>query len=74
MDLEISSPRDKQNEVIHDLIASRRGRIVEIIEEKNHFGKKESDRSQIKAVIPLMETIGYSTFLRSISKVTNIIF
>ncbi len=40
-----------------------------MLDENSKFGKNVSERSIINSVIPLIETVGYSTFLRSISKV-----
>jgi hypothetical protein len=41
-------------------------------EEKDRFGKSSSNRSKMNAVIPLEETIGFSSYLRAISKVIRI--
>lgn len=54
---------------MHDLITNRRGRIDLVSDEKHRFGKFLSDRNDIKGYVPLSETIGYATYLRSISKV-----
>lgn len=59
--------------IINDISSSKRGHIGELSEENSRFGASSTNRTTIKAIVPLSETVGYSTFLRSISKV-NILF
>jgi elongation factor G len=68
MNIEISSPNEIMQTIMNDLVSTRRGLIDQIGEDQNRFGKHRSDRSTIKGTIPLQETIGYSTFIRSISQ------
>ncbi|NLW91050.1 MAG: elongation factor G [Syntrophomonadaceae bacterium] len=59
MDIEVVSPEEYVGEVISDL-NSRRGRI---------FGLEENRESKIvKGTVPLAETFGYATSLRSVSQ------
>jgi translation elongation factor EF-G len=53
---------------MNDLISNRRGRVEVINDQTNVFGKIQSDRNEIQGIVPLIETVGYSTYLRSISK------
>ena len=59
MSLEVVSPEEHLGELTGD-IASRRGKITAIETHKNI--------SEIKAEIPLAETFGYATVLRSLTK------
>jgi elongation factor G len=59
MDIEISSPEDYVGDIISDLNA-RRGRVL---------GFDENKESKIvKGTVPLAETFGYATALRSASQ------
>lgn len=71
MDVEISTPQLCSKEIINDILGNKRGKVGEISEEGSKFGKSASERSIINSTMPLIETIGYSTYLRSISKVNN---
>jgi translation elongation factor EF-G len=45
------------------------GNVIEILDDKAKFMEgADPNRKRIEAVIPLSEMIGYSNFLRSISK------
>ncbi|KAL4460614.1 hypothetical protein ABPG72_002901 [Tetrahymena utriculariae] len=68
MDVEISTPTEFSREIINDISSNKRGRIGEMIEEKSRFGSMSPNRTTINAIVPLSETVGYTTFLRSISK------
>ncbi|EGR29014.1 hypothetical protein IMG5_164730 [Ichthyophthirius multifiliis] len=70
MDLEVSTPFEFERQIINDISSNKRGRVNELIEENKMFGlqSSQSTRTLIKAVVPLVETVGYSTYLRSISK------
>ena len=46
---------------MNDLISVRRGKVDEILDDKSRFGKEISGRTIIKGIIPLSETVGYST-------------
>lgn len=52
---------------MNDFVAQRRGKIDDLIEDKSRFGES-SRRTLIKGSIPLQETIGYSTNIRSMSQ------
>ena len=69
MDMEISTPTSELKHVMNDVISGRRGRVNEIEDEKNVFGTGGLQRTTLHAVVPLEATIGYSTFLRSITQV-----
>lgn len=70
MDMEISAPSSFVQELLNDVINMRRGKVLEIIEEGGRFDKSNADqRSLIYAVLPLESTIGYATFLRTLTKV-----
>lgn len=70
MDMEISTPSSFVQELLNDVINARRGKVIEIIEEGGRFDKSNADqRSLIYAVLPLESTIGYSTFIRTLTKV-----
>ncbi|KRW99958.1 Translation protein, beta-barrel domain [Pseudocohnilembus persalinus] len=68
MNVEISSPEENQKEIMNDVMKQRRGKVIDIQEENSKFGQQVSNRFLIKAEIPLLETVGYSSYLRSISK------
>jgi elongation factor G len=68
MDLEISTPNEFINIFLNDIVSGRRGKIGEIKSETSKFQKELEERSIISAVIPLESTVGYTTFVRSISK------
>ncbi|EAS05318.2 elongation factor Tu GTP-binding domain protein (macronuclear) [Tetrahymena thermophila SB210] len=68
MDVEISTPTEFSREIINDISSNKRGRIGEMVEEKSRFGSMSPNRTTINAIVPLSETVGYTTFLRSISK------
>ncbi|KAL4428899.1 hypothetical protein ABPG74_001386 [Tetrahymena malaccensis] len=68
MDVEISTPTEFSREIINDISSNKRGRIGEMIDEKSRFGTMSTNRTTINAIVPLSETVGYTTFLRSISK------
>lgn len=69
-DVEISTPSKLVQELLNDVITVRRGKILEIVEEGGRFNPKdENQRSLIYAVLPLEATIGYATFLRTVTKV-----
>lgn len=74
MSMEVSTPSNLVREILTELISMRRAKVGDIEEEGSRFGKSESDRSLIRALVPLSETLGYTTHLRSISKVINQIF
>ena len=74
MDLEISIPSDLLSSVINNIASSRRGFIENISEENSRFGSKFSERNIVKATVPLSETLGYATYIRSISQVYFILF
>lgn len=57
---------------MHDIVSNKRGRIELVEEEKDRFGKTSSNRSKMNAIIPLEETIGFSSYLRAISKVKKL--
>ncbi len=44
MKIEISCPREHVKGVINNLLGDKRGRIQEVLEEKDKFGKQISDR------------------------------
>ena len=69
MDLEVSTPTTEVKAVLNDILSQRRGKVNEIKEEPSQFGTQGLQRSTILAVLPLQETVGYSTFLRSLTKV-----
>jgi len=69
MDLEVSAPSTEVKHVMNDIISTRRGKVIEMKEEKSNFGGQGLQRTMIQAVVPLQETVGYSTYLRSITKV-----
>jgi translation elongation factor EF-G len=54
--------------IINDILSARRGRIIDILDEGSKFGHLESTRTLIRGFVPLEATIGYTTFLRSVSK------
>ena len=68
MDVEISTPNELINIFLNDVVSNRRGKIGEIKGETSKFQKETEERSTINAVIPLESTIGYTTFMRSVSK------
>jgi len=72
MDLEISAPSTIANDVIHDIMANRRGLVLDL--QESNKPEKEYERTTINAVIPLDETLGYSSYLRSLTKVYLVIF
>ena len=69
MDIDISTPTQQASSIMNDIVGVKRGRILDIKEEIGKFGESESQKKLIIGVIPLVETLGYSTYLRSISKV-----
>ena len=83
VDMTISSPKGKiiiyiiftnysleySKDIMNELITMRRGRVDMMQEEKDRFGKARSERQELKCKVPLIETVGYSSQLRSISKV-----
>ena len=72
MDIEISTPGEQAPLIMNDIISARRGRIIEIKDEIGRFGGEDDKRKILVANIPLTETLGYSTFLRSITKVNEL--
>lgn len=68
-EMNISTPSDLSSLLMNDIITNKRGRIIEIRPEEGRFGEDTSKRSNINAIVPIVETIGFSTYLRSISKV-----
>ncbi len=69
MDIEISSPNPMVQTLLNDII-SRRGKVGDILQEGSRFNKNdEGQRSLIHAVVPLEATIGYATYLRTLTKV-----
>jgi len=70
MDFEISSPNEMVQTILNDIITTRRGRVGEILKEGGRFNKEdEGQRSLVYAVMPLESSIGYATFLRTLTKV-----
>ena len=67
--MEISSPNEYSSDIMNNILSHRRGKIEEIADEKSNFGLNISDRNKIFAQMPVSETIGYTTYLRSVSKV-----
>ena len=61
MNIEISCPNKAVQSIMNDLISVRRGKVDEILDDKSRFGKEISGRTIIKGIIPLSETVGYST-------------
>ena len=59
MDLEIICPEEYLGDVISDLNA-RRGRIIALEENR--------DTKAVKGLVPLAETFGYATSLRSLTQ------
>ncbi|KAM3136844.1 hypothetical protein pb186bvf_011103 [Paramecium bursaria] len=68
MNIEISCPNKTVQSIMNDLISVRRGKVDEILDDKSRFGKEISGRTIIKGIIPLSETVGYSTQIRSLSQ------
>ena len=70
MELEISTPNPLVQTLLNDIINGRRGKVGEILQEGSRFNKSdEGQRSLIHATIPLEQTIGYATYLRTMTKV-----
>jgi translation elongation factor EF-G len=70
MDVEILAPNEIVKDLVTDLTGKRRGRVIELQDyDKKFGGTGEAPRSLINAVLPLSETLGYSTYIRSTSKV-----
>ena len=71
MDFEISSPNPMVQTILNDIINARRGRVGDIVKEGNRFNKEEEgQRSLLYAVMPLESSIGYATYLRTLTKVS----
>ena len=68
-EMNISAPSGLASLLMNDIISNKRGTIGEINDEENIFGSEEVKRSNINAIVPVIETIGFSTYIRSISKV-----
>eukprot|EP01017_Pseudomicrothorax_dubius_P028950 TRINITY_DN3485_c0_g2_i3.p1 TRINITY_DN3485_c0_g2~~TRINITY_DN3485_c0_g2_i3.p1 ORF type:complete len:627 (+),score=218.06 TRINITY_DN3485_c0_g2_i3:30-1910(+) len=69
MEVEVITPTDNVKDIVQDIVSNRRGRIDELNSYSTKFGGvSEVPRSIITSTVPLSETLGYSTFLRSISK------
>lgn len=70
MDVEISTPNPVIPPLLNDIINVRRGKVGEIVQEGGRFNKQEDgQRSLIHAIIPLEASIGYATYLRTMTKV-----
>lgn len=71
-EMDISTPSELSSLLMNDIISNKRGRIVEMREEEGRFGREGMRRNNLNAIVPVVETIGYSTHIRSISKVLSI--
>lgn len=73
MSVEITLPDHIIGEVLSDITGKRGGRVLGIKSIMARFSDTGSDevdmrRKCLNALIPLSEMVGYSTYLRSISK------
>ena len=73
MSVEISLPEQIVGTVLQDITSKRSGQILGIKSIKARFTDGDFDelddsRKCLNALIPLSEMVGYSTYLRSVSK------
>lgn len=69
MNAEIITPSEHLKDIVTDVVNKRRGHITELQDLGVKFGgSSESPRSLVKCSVPLAETLGYSTYLRSVTK------
>lgn len=69
MSLEVNCPDVCSQDIINDLLSYRNGTVSEVTSYMTERKTKDNIRAIIRGTVPLYMTIGYSTFLRSISHV-----
>ena len=74
MSVEISLPENIIGTVLQDITSKRGGQILGIksirarFSDSNDADELDDNRKCLNALIPLSEMVGYSTYLRSVSK------
>jgi len=70
MTIEINCPESCSQEVINDLLSKRGGSVMDVSSVMTDKKSQDNIRCTIKGTVPLHQTIGYSTFLRTVSSVS----
>ena len=67
--IEINTPEENSQEIINNLLSQRGGHVNEVQTYMTEKKTKLNKRTVIKGTLPLQMTIGYSTYLRTVSHV-----
>lgn len=71
MKIEIQTPESYSQDLINDLLSARNGKVLDVSAVTTHKKTKDNVRTTIIGTVPLYKMIGYSTFLRTVTSVSN---